>query len=184
MPDLRIEIRAFAPSDLESVVGLTRELQRFELQFAADHAPPDQEFGEWYVGRLLGVLREQDGVLLVAAQDGAVCGFSAGYVEDDPEARSRYFYIAELSVTERMRGHGIGSQLIGAMEDAARDTQPRDGRHRRAGGERARARDSIIGSAIAITRQAEKETVAHGMSEPPASWNCSVDQNHASPPTA
>ena len=57
MPDLRIEIRAFAPSDLESVVGLTRELQRFELQFAADHASPDQEFGEWYVGRLLGVLR-------------------------------------------------------------------------------------------------------------------------------
>lgn len=59
-------------------------------------------------------------MLLVAAQDGAVCGFSAGYVEDDPEAQSRYFYVAELSVTERMRGHGIGSQLIGAMEDAAR----------------------------------------------------------------
>jgi ribosomal protein S18 acetylase RimI-like enzyme len=120
VPDLPIEIRPFTPSDLGSVVGLTRELQRFELQFAADHAAPDQAFGEWYVGRLLGVLRENDGVLLVAAQDGAVCGFSAGHVEDDPEAQNRYFYIAELSITERLRGRGIGSRLIAAMEDAAR----------------------------------------------------------------
>ena len=97
-----------------------RELQQFERQFIPGHAVPDQAFGEWYVDRLLGVLREQDGVLLVATQDGAMCGFGAGYVDDDPEARSQNFYIAELSVTERMRGHGIGSRLIAAMEDAAR----------------------------------------------------------------
>ena len=28
--------------------------------------------------------------------------------------------IAELSVTERLRGHGIGSRLVAALEDAAR----------------------------------------------------------------
>ena len=59
-------------------------------------------------------------MLLVATRDGAVCGFSAGFVEDDPEARSRYFHIAELSVTERLRSHGIGSQLVRALEDATR----------------------------------------------------------------
>jgi ribosomal protein S18 acetylase RimI-like enzyme len=113
-------IRAYAPSDRDGVVALMRELQQFERQFAPEHATPDQAFGEWYVDRLLGVLREQDGVLLVATLDGAVRGFCAGFEEDDPEAQSRYFYIAELSVTERLRGHGIGAQLVGAMEDAAR----------------------------------------------------------------
>ena len=120
MPDDRIAIREFTPSDLEGVVALMLELQRFERQFADDHATPDQAFGQWYVDRLLGILREHDGVLLVATRDGAVCGFSAGFVEDDPEARSRCFYIAELSVTERLRSHGIGSQLVRALEDAAR----------------------------------------------------------------
>ena len=118
MPDL--DIRTFAPSDLEGVVRLTLELQDFERQFAADHAAPGQAFGQWYVNRLLGELREQDGVLLVATQNDTVCGFSAGLVEDDPEARSRYFYIAELAVTESMRGHGIGTRLIRAMEGVAR----------------------------------------------------------------
>ena len=118
MPDP--EIRAFAPSDRDGVVALMRELQQFERQFIPEHAVPDQAFGEWYVDRLLGVLREQDGVLLVATQDSTICGFGAGYMDDDPETRSRNFYIAELSVTERLRGDGIGSRLIAALENAAR----------------------------------------------------------------
>ena len=44
----------------------------------------------------------------------------AGYAVDDPESRSRYFYVAELSVSETMRGRGVGSQLIAAIEDFAR----------------------------------------------------------------
>jgi ribosomal protein S18 acetylase RimI-like enzyme len=116
MPD----IRAFTPSDRDGVIALMRELQQFERQFIPEHAVPDRAFGEWYVDRLLGVLREQDGVLLVATQGGAICGFGAGYVDDDPESRGRNFYIAELSVTESARGHGIGSRLIAALEDAAR----------------------------------------------------------------
>jgi ribosomal protein S18 acetylase RimI-like enzyme len=116
----RLAVRAFTPSDRDDVVRLMRELQRFERAFIPEHAAPDQAFGEWYVDRLLGVLREQDGVLLVATHDGTICGFGAGYVDEDPEARSQNFYIAELSVTERLRGHGIGSRLIAALEDAAR----------------------------------------------------------------
>ena len=116
----RLDVRAFIPSDRDDVVRLMRELQQFEREFIPEHAAPDQAFGEWYVDRLLGVLHEQDGVLLVATHDGTICGFGAGYVDDDPEARGQYFYIAELSVTERARGHGIGSRLIAALEDAAR----------------------------------------------------------------
>jgi len=100
-------------------VRLVCERQQFERQLVAEHAAPDQAFGEWYVDRLLGVLREQDGVLLVATRDGALCGSSAGHREDDPEARAEYFYIAELAVSEHLRGQGIGSRLVRAMEDAA-----------------------------------------------------------------
>ena len=46
--------------------------------------------------------------------------FVAGYDAEDPEARSRYYYVAELSVSETMRGHGVGSRLIAAIEDVAR----------------------------------------------------------------
>ena len=117
---MALDIRAFTPSDRDGVIVLMRELQQFERQLIPEHAVPDQAFGEWYVDRLLDVLREQDGVLLVATQDGVLCGFGAGYVDDDPESRGRNFYIAELSVTEQARGHGIGSRLIEALEDAAR----------------------------------------------------------------
>jgi ribosomal protein S18 acetylase RimI-like enzyme len=58
--------------------------------------------------------------VLVAVHGGALCGMIAGYDDDDPESRSRYFYIAELSVAESVRGSGIGSHLIAAIEDIAR----------------------------------------------------------------
>ena len=115
----RLDVRAFTPSDRDDVVRLMRELRQFEREFIPEHAAPDRAFGEWYVDRLLDVLREQDGVLLIATHDGTICGFGAGYVDDDPKARSQNFYIAELSVTEHLRGHGIGSRIIAALEDAA-----------------------------------------------------------------
>src|SRR5262245_8930633 len=90
------------------------------MQYAPDHATPDRAFGEWYLEQTLEGVRENDGAMLVAAHNGALCGMVAGYAVDDPESRSRYFYIAELSVSETMRGQGVGSRLITAIEDFAR----------------------------------------------------------------
>ena len=59
-------------------------------------------------------------MLLVAVLEGASCGFCAGYAEEEPEAREHYFYIAELVVSERHCGRGIGTRLIAEMEDLAR----------------------------------------------------------------
>jgi ribosomal protein S18 acetylase RimI-like enzyme len=120
VPETAIEIRAFAPPDLAGVIDLMLQLQKFERQLVPDHAAPDQSFGEWYVARLLREIEEHEGALLVATRDGALCGFCAGFVDEDAEARSHYFYIAELSVAEKMRGQGIGTRLIQAMEDVAR----------------------------------------------------------------
>jgi ribosomal protein S18 acetylase RimI-like enzyme len=115
-----ISIRDFAPADRDGVIDLIIALQRFEMQYAPDHATPDRAFGEWYCDQMLESVREHDGTVLVATQGGALCGMIAGYDVDDPESRSRYFYIAELSVSETMRGQGVGSQLIAAVEDFAR----------------------------------------------------------------
>src|SRR5689334_4041234 len=119
MPE--ITIRAFTPDDRASVIALMLALQRFERAFAPDHAAPTPEFGAWYVDGLLAHVQAQDGAVLVAVHDGAPCGFIAGFDEEDAEARSRYFYIAELSVAEEMRGHGVGTRLIAAIEEYARE---------------------------------------------------------------
>jgi ribosomal protein S18 acetylase RimI-like enzyme len=117
---LDVAIRELAPSDRNGMIELIIALQRFEMQFAPDHAVPDREFGEWYLDQTLESVREHDGKVLVATHDGALCGMIAGYDVDAPESRSRYFYIAELSVSEEMRGQGVGSRLIAAIEDIAR----------------------------------------------------------------
>jgi ribosomal protein S18 acetylase RimI-like enzyme len=117
---LAIVVREFVPSDREEVVGLLLELQRYERQFEPDYAMPDRAFGEWYFDRLLGELREHEGVLVVAILDGTTCGFCAGLDDDSAEERSQYFYIAELAVSEATRGRGVGTRLIAAMEDLAR----------------------------------------------------------------
>jgi ribosomal protein S18 acetylase RimI-like enzyme len=117
---MTISIRDYAPSDRDGVIELIIALQRFEMQYAPDHATPDCEFGEWYLEQTLESVCENDGAMLVAIRDGAPCGMVAGYAVDDAESRGRYFYIAELSVSETMRGEGIGSQLIAAIEDFAR----------------------------------------------------------------
>jgi ribosomal protein S18 acetylase RimI-like enzyme len=115
-----VRIREFASSDREGVIELILALQRFELAFAPDHVEPTRDFGEWYFERMLKEVRENQGALLVAVRGNTPCGFIAGYDAEDPEGRSHYFYIAELSVSEPMRGHGIGARLIAAMEDVAR----------------------------------------------------------------
>lgn len=120
MADLAVSIRDYTPADRDGVIALIIALQRYEMQYAPDHAPPDRDFGEWYCDQMLEKVHEQDGAVLVAEQDGALCGMVAGYEDDDAEARSRYFYIAELSVSEAMRGRSVGSRLIAAIEDVAR----------------------------------------------------------------
>ena len=134
----RLDIRAFVPSDRDSVVRLMRELQQFERRFIPEHAVPDQAFGEWYVDRLLGVLREQDGVLLVATHNDAICGFGAGYVDDDPEARGRNFY----------NRRAYPSRAHARRRDKGRAA------HRGAGGRRAgtRSDDVVIGVLAASER--------------------------------
>jgi ribosomal protein S18 acetylase RimI-like enzyme len=119
MSSEEIVIRKSVAADREALMALMIELQDFERQFA-DRAVADHEFAAWYIDRLLRVIEDNEGLILVATKDGAPCGFVAGFPEEEPELRERHFYVAELVVSESDRGRGIGRQLILAMEDAAR----------------------------------------------------------------
>jgi ribosomal protein S18 acetylase RimI-like enzyme len=119
MSSAEIAIRKSVAADREALMALMIELQDFERQFA-DRAIPDREFAAWYIDRLLRVVEDNEGLLLVATKDGAPCGFVAGFPEEEPELRDWYFYVAELVVSESDRSRGIGRRLIWAMEDAAR----------------------------------------------------------------
>ena len=120
MSSAEIVIREYVAADRESLVALMIELQDFERQFAADRAVPDREFAAWYIDRLLRVVEDNGGLLLVATKGGPPCGFVAGFPEEEPELRDWYFYVAELVVSESDRSRGIGRRLILAMENAAR----------------------------------------------------------------
>lgn len=115
-----ITIRDFVASDLDGVIALMRELQAFERELVPDHAEPTAAFGRWYIARLRREIEERRGVLLVAVQDGGLSGFCAGFEDEHPEGQSNYFYIAELVVAQRERGHGIGTRLLHAIEEVAR----------------------------------------------------------------
>jgi len=114
-----IVVRPYGPADRARVAALMIELQAYESRFTA-RAPADEEFATWYIDRLLRVVEESGGAMLVADDGGGPCGFAAGHAEDEPEMRDRYFYIAELVVAETHRGRSIGSRLIAALEDVAR----------------------------------------------------------------
>jgi GNAT superfamily N-acetyltransferase len=114
-----IVIRTSIAADLEALMALMIELQEFEQQFT-ERAVANREFAAWYIERLLRVIDDNDGLLLVATSNGALCAFAAGFPDQEPELRDRYFLIAELVVTQGQRGRGIGRRLMLAMEDAAR----------------------------------------------------------------
>ena len=97
-----------------------RKLQQYERQLIPGHAVPTRHSANGMSTACSAFCARQDGVLLVATRDGALCGFGAGYVDDDPEARSLNFYIAQLP-SPRRRADSGSDRLIDAMEDAARE---------------------------------------------------------------
>jgi GNAT superfamily N-acetyltransferase len=113
-------IRFYRASDFGDLKLLIIALQEYERTFDAARITPDNAFAEWYAGKLLDVITEQKGVILVAEQDGKAVGYAAGFPDEEWEYRDVYFYIAELSVLPDHRGRGIGTSLMKAMEDYAR----------------------------------------------------------------
>lgn len=117
---LMIEIRKHEWADFDSLKKLFLEMQIHEQQFDADRAQPTDALADKYISQLLKDVEERQGIILVAVDSSSVCGFAAGYAEEDLANQHHFFLIAELVVSAAYRGQGIGSNLVRSMENVAR----------------------------------------------------------------
>jgi GNAT superfamily N-acetyltransferase len=107
-----VTVRMAAPADWAAVAGLLVELGRGVAAGTADDPTHRQSFA--------GHLRQLGNVTLVAEIDGDVVGvvdmeYHQRLGDHRPQAR-----VNDVVVTERVRGAGIGSALLGRAEELAR----------------------------------------------------------------
>lgn len=87
---------------------------------------PPEDIGPWYIENAKKWCAKQDGVMLVADSGGKLLGYACVMTrceEDgtDQEIPYLYGYVADLVVTEKARGQGIGRRLLEACEKLVRD---------------------------------------------------------------
>jgi putative acetyltransferase len=100
---MSVEIREALPSDLEQVLSVEREA-----------------FGEDEEAKIVGTIHDLDGSFgLVAEEDGAVVGhvqLSRAWIGSDPALS-----LGPIGVLRARQGRGIGSALVEAALEAARE---------------------------------------------------------------
>lgn len=119
-----IEIREYQDADAPALIALIRELQASEVVLF-DRMKPADEMGQWYIDRLQKFCREDEGVILLAWEDGKALGYAViltRSVEDGKgdEVAYDYAYLIDLVVAKEARRRGIGRMLIEECEKRAR----------------------------------------------------------------
>lgn len=117
-------VREFTEQDREIVKAFLFGLQ----EYLVERDPRKllihfDDGGEAYLENLLKLVREQEGKIFIYEQNGEPVGLVAGYVQDlDTTDKlmskiKKEGYVQELFVDESVRGKGIGSALMAAIED-------------------------------------------------------------------
>lgn len=117
-------IRPYKLSDLPAIKELVIELQDFERALAP-YLMPGHEIVDAYTRRLIGRCRRNRGRILVAIEDGRAVGFVSVWCVTNSDIESRiksYAYVGDLCVKSACRRRGIGSALIAAAENFARES--------------------------------------------------------------
>ncbi len=120
-----IDIREYRDSDEAGLIALIRELQASEVVLY-DRMKPVAQMGVWYVDLLKKKCAEDEGVILIAEENGAALGYAViltRSVEDGTgdEVSYDYAYVVDLVVAESARRRGIGKLLLADCERRARD---------------------------------------------------------------
>ena len=111
------------PEDERAAVSFIHGLQEFEHQFEPNRRI-DPQVGRDYLAGLMTRVAENEGRVFIAEYDGAPAGWAVFLVEKDAvyivEDERPIGYVAELFVTEKARGAGIGKRLLETCEAEAR----------------------------------------------------------------
>lgn len=102
-----IKIRPLRQQDIDAVMKLHRELG-WNPAFQAD--------GSTLLQRLKSLTAEENALLLVAEIKGRVIGYVHGVIITHLLFAGREMYVSEVFVMEKHRGHGVGRELMLAIE--------------------------------------------------------------------
>ena len=121
--------RSYEASDHEALLYLINGLQSYIASL--DHLHRQKSGNDFdaenYVARMLQKVSDNEGEIFIAETDKEVVGCIVGYIprpskEDLLESYpAKEGVILELIVSEQMRGSGIGSELMKAMEEYFRE---------------------------------------------------------------
>jgi GNAT superfamily N-acetyltransferase len=119
-----IKVRESEESDMPALLGLIRELQACEVALY-DRMKRASAMGQWYIDLFKKQCAEDDGVILIAEEDGMALGYATiltNVVEDGSgdEVSYVYAYVGDLVVAKRARRRGIGRLLLEECERRAR----------------------------------------------------------------
>lgn len=108
-------------NEKQQVVNLLIELQEYLVSVDDEKVQTiDDEYGEKYFTYLQGLVKNHDGIILLAVSGSEVVGFIAGYIEPKDEEDiitnrcPKRGIISDLAVTASCRGSGVGKDLMNA----------------------------------------------------------------------
>jgi GNAT superfamily N-acetyltransferase len=108
-------IRRAEPGDEEQVVAM------YDWLFAPPGSKPPQWDPEKARSRLLEAIRSPRAAVLVVEDQGAMIAFCTAYLELNSVRFGQRCWVEDLAVDPRQRSRGVGSALLSAARDWARD---------------------------------------------------------------
>jgi ribosomal protein S18 acetylase RimI-like enzyme len=120
-----VQIVPYQPADRNTLIAFVEAIQEHE-RIDVPGLKPGAHIGASYTELLLRRVRERDGCMLLAQEEGRAIGFACAWVDedDDPlleEGVREHAYISDVYVEEASRRMGIASALLLAIEEQMRD---------------------------------------------------------------